>query len=138
MSCWRPCGYGCHLSAQSKPFALHLSVLAHEVAHVISEGDTEPKFVERQVKATAPFAHEPRGKLYLVAADVLLDVALGFGVGFLARKLFGWLFSGDNDIKRQPEKVIDKEALAQHMHRAAMQVEVLGKSYLALPAPVSA
>lgn len=73
-----------------------------------------------------------------LAADVVLDVALGFGVGFLARKLFGWLFSGDNDIKRLPEKAIDKEALAQHMDRAAKQVETLGKSYLALPAPVSA
>ncbi len=107
----------------------------------VAKGERTAEQATRAVAASAgaitaaTAAHDVIGD---IAADVLLDVALGFGVGFLARKLFGWLFSGDNDIKRQPEKVIDKEALAQHMHRAAMQVEVLGKSYLALPAPVSA
>jgi hypothetical protein len=73
-----------------------------------------------------------------IAADVVLDVALGFGIGFLARKFFGWIFGGDNEIQRLPEKVIDKDALAERMKQAAHHIEALGQNYVALPAPTGA
>ncbi len=104
----------------------------------VANGNRTPEQATRAVAAsvaaigTTAVAGNLLGDL---AADVVLNGVMGFGVAFLARKLFGWLFSGDDEVQRVPEKAVDWEALSNRMDRAAQHVQALGMRYPALPAP---
>lgn len=106
----------------------------------VAKGNRTPEQAARAVAAsTAAIATTAAASDLLgdLAADVVLNGVMGFGMGFLARKLFGWLFSGDDEVQRVPEKAIDWDALTDRIDRAAQHVESLGKSYPALPAPAT-
>jgi hypothetical protein len=104
----------------------------------VAKGNRTPEQAARAaVASTAAIATTAAATDLLgdLAADIVLNGVMGFGMGFLARKLFGWLFSGDDEVQRLPEKDINWDALADRVDRAAQHVEALGRSYPALPAP---
>jgi hypothetical protein len=103
-----------------------------------AKGDRTPEQATRAVAASAAAigtAAVASDLLADMATDVVFNGVLGFGVGFLVRKLFGWLLSGDDEVQRQPEKAVDWEALTHRIDRAAQDVQALGQTYPALPAP---
>ncbi|HWB44410.1 MAG TPA: hypothetical protein VG900_03150 [Hyphomicrobiaceae bacterium] len=106
----------------------------------VAKGDRTPEQATRAVAASAAAigtAAVATDLLSDIATEVVLNGVVGFGVGFLARKLFGWLLSGDGEVQRVPEKPVNWEALILRIDRATENVRTVSRSYSALPAPSS-
>jgi hypothetical protein len=103
----------------------------------VAKGNRTPEQAARAATASTAAIATAAAANYLIddlIVDVVLDGVVGLGVGFLARKLFGWLFTGDDEVQRMPKKVTNRAAFARRFDRAAQHVKTLGTIYPPSPA----